>query len=127
MVTQLEARSVMADRLVEERSRGLLGSAFSRIFSHLQNMDPHFDFEAAIAPVPQAVWDDLAHWVEDNMDTLIRAFASDNNDTIVAADEGGVVNGPDAADGNAEGDGEASDASNSSGGAPEDALGDLSD
>ena len=50
-----------------------------------------------------------------------------DDDAIVAADEGGMVNGPDAAGDNAEGDGEASDASDSSGGAPEDALGDLSD
>ena len=40
VVTQLEARSVRANRLVEERSRGLLGRAFSRVFSHLRNMDP---------------------------------------------------------------------------------------
>ena len=127
IVTRLEARSVHANRLVEERSRALLGRAFSRVFSHLRNMDPHFDFDAAIAPVPQAVWGDLADWVEDNVDALVRAFASDKNGVIVAADEGGMVNGPDAADGNAEGDGEASDASDSSGGVPEDALGDLSD
>ena len=127
VVTQLEARSVRADRLVEERSRALLGRAFSRVFSHLQNMDPHFDFDAAIAPVPQAVRDDLAHWVEDNVDALVRAFASDDDGVIVAADEGGVVNGPDAAGGDADSDGESSDASNGSGGALEDALGDLSD
>ena len=52
VVTQLEAWSVRADRLVEERSRALLGRAFSRVFSHLRNMDPHFGFDAAIAPVP---------------------------------------------------------------------------
>ena len=61
------------------------------------------------------------------MDALVRAFASDNGGVIVATDEGGVVNGPDAADGNAESDDEASDTSDNSGGAPEDALGDLSD
>ena len=98
-VQLLEARLVRADRLVEERSRTLLGRAFSRVFSHLRNMDPHFDFDAAIAPVPQAVRDDLAYWVEDNMDALVRAFASDNDGVIVAADEGGVVNGPDVAGG----------------------------
>ena len=42
----------------------------------------------------------------------------------MVADEGGVVNGPDAADEDAESDGEASD---DPGGALEDALGDLSD
>ena len=61
------------------------------------------------------------------MDALVRAFASDDDDVIVAADEGGVVNGPDAAGSDADSDGEFSDASNSSSGAPEDALGDLSD
>ena len=90
-------------------------------------MDPHFDFDAAIALVPQAVRVDLAHWVEDNVDALIRAFALGNDDMIVAADEGGVVNGPDAAGGDADSDGEFSEASNGSGGAPENALGDSSD
>ena len=61
------------------------------------------------------------------MDALVRAFASDDDGVIMAADEGGVVNGPDAASGNADSDGESSDASNGSGGAPEDALGVLSD
>ena len=61
------------------------------------------------------------------MGALIRAFALDNGGVIVAADEGGVVNGPDAAGGDADSDGEFSDASSGSGGAPEDALGDLSD
>ena len=127
MVTQLEARSVGANRLVEERSHALLGGAFSRVLGHLQNMDPHFDFDAAIAPVPQAIRGDLARWVEDNVDALVRAFASDNDNAVVAVDEGDVVNGPGAAAGDVEGDGEASDASDDSGGAPEDALGDLSD
>ena len=90
-------------------------------------MFPNFDFDAAIAPVHQAVRGDLAHLVEDNVDALVRAFASDNDNAVVAADEGDVVNGPGAAAGDAEGDGEASDASDDSGGAPEDALGDLSD
>ena len=61
------------------------------------------------------------------MDALVRAFASDNDNTVVAADEGDVVNGPGIAAGDAEDDGEASDASDDSGGALEDALGDLSD
>ena len=65
--------------------------------------------------------------MEDNVDALIRAFASDNDDAIVAADEGGVMNGPDAAGGDTDNDGEFSDASNGSGGALENALGDSSD
>ena len=105
----------------------MLGRAFSRVFSYLQDRDPHFDFDAAIAPVPVAIRGDLARWVEDNVDALVRAFASDNDNAVVAADEGDVVNGPGVAAGNAENDGEASDASDDSGGAHEDALGDLSD
>ena len=35
VVTRLENRSERAHLLVEERSRGLLGRAFSRVFSHL--------------------------------------------------------------------------------------------
>src|SRR3954464_3021572 len=127
VVTQLEARSARADRLVEERSPPLLGRAFSHVFSHLRNMDPHFDFDAAIAPVPQVVRGDLAEWVESNVDALVRAFTSDDDDMIVGADEGGVVEDPNAADGGADNEGEFSDASDSSGGASEDALGDLSD
>src|SRR4051812_36583157 len=38
VVTQLEARSTRADRLVEERSRALLGRAFFPVFSYLQDM-----------------------------------------------------------------------------------------
>ena len=90
-------------------------------------MDPHFDFDASIAPVPLAIRDNLTSWVEDNMDALVRAFTADNDGVVVAADEGGVVNGLGADDGGIEGDDEASDASGDSGGAPEDALGDLSD
>ena len=64
MVTRLEARSDRARQLVEERSRGLLGRAFSRVFSHLQNTYPDFDFDAAIVPVLEAIWGNLARWVE---------------------------------------------------------------
>ena len=60
VVTHLESRSERYCQLVEERSRGLLARAFSRVFSHLQNIDPLFNFDAAIAPVPEAVRGDLA-------------------------------------------------------------------
>ena len=65
--------------------------------------------------------------MEDNVDALVRAFTADNDGVVMVADEGGVVNGPNATEGNAESDGEASDASDDPGGALEDALGDLSD
>ena len=55
MVTHLENRSKRARQLVEERSHGLLARAFSRVFSYLQNIDPLFNFDNAIAPVPEAV------------------------------------------------------------------------
>ena len=90
-------------------------------------MDPHFDFDVSIALVPIAIRGNLAHWVEDNVDALVRAFTADDDGVVVVADEGGVVNGPGAGGGGVEGDGEAGDASGDSGGAPEDELGDLSD
>ena len=72
----------------------MLEHAFSRVFSYLQDRDPHFDFDAAIAPVPIAIRGDLTQWVEDNVDALVRAFAYDDDGVIVAADEGGVVDEP---------------------------------
>ena len=45
----------------------------------------------SIAPVPEAIRDNLAHWVDDNVDALVRAFASDDDAVVVVADEGGVV------------------------------------
>ena len=129
VVTRLENWSKRARVLVEERSRGLLTRAFSRVFSHLQDRDPHFDFDAVIAPVPVAIRGDLARWVEDNVDALVRAFTSDDDGVVVAADEGDVVNGGE--DGANDGEGEASDsdsgASDASGDDQADAMGDMSD
>ena len=125
-MTRLESRSERACQLVEERSRGLLGRAFSRIFSHLQNTYPDFYFNAAIALVPKAIRGDLAGWVEDNVDALVRAFSSDDDAVVVAADEGDVVdNGEGGAD---DGDGNASDsdASDASEGDPGDTVSDMS-
>ena len=127
MVTLLENRSERSRWLVEERSRALFGRAFSHVFCYLQDRDPHFDFDAAIAPMPIAIRGDLVQWVEDNVDTLVRAFASDDDGVIVAADEGGVVDAPGTGRG-VGGDGDdASDASVASGGAPDDAASDMSD
>ena len=91
MVTRLETRSDRARRLVEERSRCLLRRAFSHVFSHLRNTFPDFDFDAAIAPVPQAIWGNLARWVEDNVDALVSAFASNDDAVVVVADEVDLV------------------------------------
>ena len=129
VVTHLENHSERARQLVEERSRGLLARAFSHIFSHLQNIDPHFDFDAAIAPVPEAIRGDLARWVEDNVDALVRAFTSDDDGVVVAVDEGDVVNGGEggANDGGGEADDSNSDASDASGDDQGDAVSDMSD
>ena len=79
--------------------------------------------------MPEAIRGDLARWVEDNVDALVRAFSSDNNGVIVMAYGGDVVNG---GDGGANvGDGDASDsnsgASDASGGDQEGAVSDMSD
>ena len=71
---------------------GLLQRAFSRVFSHLLNADPNFEFDAGIAPVPMVVRGDLARWVEDHVNALVRAFTSENDGVVVIANEGDVVN-----------------------------------
>ena len=57
VVTRMENQAERAGELVEEKSRGLLARAFSCIFSHLRNINPNFDFDAAIAPVPEVIRD----------------------------------------------------------------------
>ena len=83
VVTRLEDRAERARELVEENSRGLLERELSRVFSHLQNIDPHFDFNVAITLVPGAIRDNLARWVDDNVDALVRAFASEDDAVVV--------------------------------------------
>ena len=122
VVTRLEARSDRARQLVEERSRGLLARAFSCVFSHLQNTFPDFYFNASIAPVPAAIRGDLARWVEDNVDALVRAFASEDDAVVVAVDEGDVVDDGDVGAG--EGGSNASDGDSNASSASEDDLGD---
>ena len=64
--------------------------------------------------MPIAIRGDLARWVEDNVDALVRAFASDDDGVVVGANEGDIVDEP-GADGDAVGGGgnvdDASDAS----------------
>ena len=128
VVTRLEARSDRDRRLVEERSRGLLGRAFSHVFNHLRNTFPDFDFDAAIAPIPQAVRGDLARWVEDNVDALVRAFTSEDDAVVVAVDGGDVVDDGDAGTGDGGGgaNDDVSDASGASEHDAEDAASDIS-
>ena len=44
-----------------------------------------------------AVRGDLARWVEDHVDALVRAFTSENDGVVVITDEGDVVNDGDGA------------------------------
>ena len=125
VVTLLENRSERSRWLVEERSRALLGRAFSRVFSHLQDRDPHYDFAAAIAPVSIAVRGDLARWVEDNVDALVRAFASDDDGVVVGANEGDVVDEP-GADGDVAGGGGNADGASDAIEDAQDAVSDMS-
>ena len=119
VMTRPEDRAETARELVDEKGRGLLGHAFSRVFSHLQNADSNFDFDAAITPMPGAIRGNLARWVDDNMDALVRAFSSDDEVVVVMADEVDVVNhGENDAD---------DDASSMSGSDSEDAMSDMSD
>ena len=68
--------------------------------------------------MPRAVRGDLARWVEDNVDALVRAFASEEIAVVVAADEGDVVDDGDAGVG--EGGGDANDGDSDASGASED-------
>ena len=79
-----------ARQLVEERSQGLLGRSFSRIFRHLLNLDPHFDFNDVLAPVPGIIQDILAGWVDDHVDDLVAEFAPEDDAVVIAADGGSV-------------------------------------
>ena len=77
----------------------------------------------------ESIRGDLAHWVEDNVDALVRAFTSEDNAVVVAADEGDVVDDGEGSVGNDGGDASDSDsdASDASEGDPEDAVSDMSD
>src|SRR5215216_5612997 len=77
-----------ARELIEERSRDLLGRAFSHVFSHLLNMNPHFDFDAVIAPVPGVIHGNLAGWVDEHVNALVAEFAV-VDDTVVIVAGGG--------------------------------------
>ena len=79
--------------------------------------------------MPEAIWGDLARWVEDNVDALVRAFTSKDDAVVVAANEGDVVDDGEGGAGN--GDGDASDddsnASDAFEGDPGDIASDMSD
>ena len=41
--------------------------------------------------MPEAIQGDLARWVEDNVDALVKAFTFEDDAVVVAAHEGDVV------------------------------------
>ena len=98
IVTRLEDQAAKARQLVEERSRGLLGRALSRIFSNLLNLDSHFDFSTVLAPVPAATQDKLAKWVDGHVDALVKELTPED-DTAVLAAKGAGAGGDDEEDG----------------------------
>ena len=65
-----------------------------------------------------AVRGDLARWVEDNVDALVRAFTLEDDAVVVVADEGDVVDDGDGgvADGGDDADEDDNDASAASAG-----------
>ena len=63
--------------LVEVKRRDLLARAASNVFSHLLHLDPHFDFEAVLGPVPEVTRAALAEWVKDHVEDLIVELSSD--------------------------------------------------
>ena len=79
-----------ACQLVEERSRGLLGHALSRIFSNLLNFDSHFDFSTVLSPMPAATQDKLAKWVDGHVDALVKELTPEDDTAVLAAKGAGA-------------------------------------
>ena len=69
--------------------------------------------------MPEVIWDNLARWVDDHVDALVRAFSSDDDAVVVVEDEGSAVD--DGVDSAIDG------ASSMSGSDSEDATSDMSD
>ena len=90
IVTRLEDQATKARQLVEERSRGLLGHALSRIFSNFVNLGSYFDFSIVLAPVPAATQDKLAKWVDGHVDTLVKELTPEDGTTLLVAEEAGA-------------------------------------
>jgi hypothetical protein len=102
VVACLEDRAARARELIEERSRELLGRTFSCVFSHLFCLDPHFDFDAVIAPVPEVTQDAVAEWVDSHVVDLVTEFTLVEDAIVTKVDE--VVDTDSEEDGGAGGD-----------------------
>ena len=96
LVERLEVGAKKVGGIIEEESRDLLTQAATRIFSHLLNADPNFDFGKVIAPVPEEVRDTLGKAVEDHVDALHEHFAPGESSSGV---EGGDDDGGSGGDG----------------------------
>ena len=94
VLTRLEDQAAKARQLIEERSRGLLGRALSRIFSNLLNLDSHFNFSIVLAPMPAATQDKLAKLVDSHVDALVKELTP-KDDTAMLAAEGAGAGGDD--------------------------------
>jgi hypothetical protein len=90
VMTCIEDQAMRTRQLVKERSRGLLGRAFSRVFSNLFSSNPHFDFNTLIAPVPEITQEVVAHWVDHHVDKLVEEFPQDGDVPLIDAGDGGA-------------------------------------
>ncbi|KAE8799499.1 hypothetical protein D1007_25078 [Hordeum vulgare] len=63
--------------LAQEKSDDLVERAASDMFSHLLRLDPYFDFDAVLGPVPESIHATLAEWVEDHVDDLVAGLVSE--------------------------------------------------
>ncbi|KAE8792090.1 hypothetical protein D1007_33414 [Hordeum vulgare] len=78
VMERFEAGAQQVGVLIEEESRDLVSQALTRLFSNLLRSNPHFDFEAAMAPVPKAICGALGKAVRDHVESLRAQFAPDN-------------------------------------------------
>ncbi|KAE8787271.1 hypothetical protein D1007_38896 [Hordeum vulgare] len=76
----LEVGAEKALGLAEEKSLDLLGQGASDVFSHLLRLDPDFDFDAMLDPVPETIRDTLAEWVEVHVEDLVTRLAPEGRD-----------------------------------------------
>ncbi|KAE8785905.1 hypothetical protein D1007_40335 [Hordeum vulgare] len=63
--------------LIEEESQDLLSQALTHAFSNLFHTVPNFNFEAAMAPIPEAIRGTLGKEVRNHVGMLSVQFARD--------------------------------------------------
>ena len=78
------------DDILEEECCDLFSMVATRVFSHLLNHDPHFDFDDVLVPLTPVVQDNLAGWVDDHVDALVAEFTPEENTVMIAAEEVGA-------------------------------------